>query len=97
MIGSNETAIVGSWIMVDGHIQGDAACERIKRLTENCLEKLGTDSTGWQTLFRDPEDGRLWELTYPQGDLHGGGPPAIRYMDSDQAREKFPDVFGEAQ
>jgi hypothetical protein len=37
------------------------------------LEKLGTDSSGWLTLYRDRSDGKLWELSYPHGELHGGG------------------------
>jgi len=82
--------------MVDGHILGDKACQRIKILTENYLEKIGTDSTGWETLFRDSEDGRLWKLTYPQSELHGGGPPAIHFVTFAQAKIEFPNLFSEA-
>jgi hypothetical protein len=53
--------IVGNWISVDGRVQGDGACDRIRMLTEDSFEKLGTDSTGWETLYKDPTDGRLWE------------------------------------
>ncbi len=29
-------------------------------------------------LYRDPADNRLWELSYPNSALHGGGPPMLR-------------------
>jgi hypothetical protein len=31
----------------------------------------------------------LWELTYPQSYLHGGGPPALYKIDENEAHKKF--------
>ncbi len=97
MIDSIETAIVGRWVMIDGQIEGDIACKRIERLTEIYLEKLGTDRTGWETLFRDSADGRYWERTYSQSESHGGGPQALRVLSDAQARERYPQVFAETE
>jgi hypothetical protein len=94
MVGPDETEIVGNWIIVDGQVQSDEACQRILMLTEHSFEKLGADSTGWETLYKDPTDGRLWERVYPQSEMHGGGPPTIRILSVDQALEKYPDAFG---
>jgi hypothetical protein len=40
-------------------------------------------------LYRDPVTGRLWELTWPQSDLHGGGPPRLRLVQADEVRPKY--------
>jgi hypothetical protein len=46
------------------------------------LEKLGHDPSGWDTLYRDPATGALWEVIYPQSYMHGGGP---RQFERDRA------------
>ena len=53
------------------------ACKRIDFLIKNHLKKIGTDKTGWNTLYLNLEDGRYWELTYLENQLHGGGPPSL--------------------
>src|SRR5260221_9657546 len=88
-----ETEIKGNWIEAGGRVVGDAACERVQILTDTYFEKIGKDWSGWETLFRDPEDGRYWERTYPHGELHGGGPPALYYLPEDKAREKYSQLF----
>ena len=97
MIDPDETAIVGGWIVREGQVQRDEVCQRIHALTEGYLEKLGTDHTGWETLYKDPGDGRLWERSYPQSEMHGGGPPTLRAVDFEKVAEKYPSVFGEAE
>lgn len=46
------------------------------------LVPVGQSSEGGATLFRDPTDLRLWELTYPNGASHGEGPPMLRCVES---------------
>ena len=46
-------------------------------------------SAGWETLYRDPRDGRLWELTYPQSEMHGGGPRRLHVLSRDEAAAKY--------
>jgi len=89
-----ETELVGSWIDVDGHIVGDAVCKRIELLTSGYLEKLGLGPYGaWETLYRDLQDGRLWERTFPHSEWHGGGPTALRNLPEAEARRKYPNLF----
>lgn len=89
----NETSIICNWIKVGDRIEGDPACERIEFLTYEYLEKIGTDESGWDTLFRDPEDGRYWERIYPSSHMHGGGPPTLAVMSEGEARIKYERLF----
>ena len=70
-------------------MSGDDVEKRIDALIHEELEKLGYDSSGWEILYRDPADGRLWELTYPQSETHGGGPRRLHVIDSAEARQKY--------
>ena len=90
-IGPDEVEIVGHWRVMDGAVRGDANCERIRALTAGHLEKLATspESGGWDTLFIDRSDGRLWEMYYPNSELHGGGPESLRVISSSQAKDKY--------
>lgn len=85
-----ETELLGQWIeQPDGRVVGDPVDERIRWLTINRLAPLGTTSDGWDWLFRDPCDGRLWELTYPQGSLHGSGPRRLALIAPEVALARY--------
>lgn len=84
-----EACLTGTWVLNDGRIVGDGVCARMRDLTGNHLRKLGHDASGWDALFVDPADGRLWELSYPEGGGHGGGPPELRHLSAAQAQEKY--------
>ena len=52
--------------------------DRINWLTGEVLVLIGIEKVGgWEKLYRDPGDGRCWLLTYPFGELQGGGPPSL--------------------
>jgi hypothetical protein len=87
-----ETQLTGKWLLRDGRVVGDETCQRIRELITSHLKELGRDPSGWDALYLDPDDGRLWELTYPQGHLQGGGPPQLRYLTSDEAKKKYGEV-----
>jgi Immunity protein 27 len=44
---------------------------------------------GWETLYRDPDDGRYWERTFPQSGSDGGGPPQLRFLTDYEAKDKY--------
>lgn len=85
----DETDLVGRWRMADGIVQPDPTSRRIERLVTKHLRHLGCDASGWDELYRDPDDGRLWELTYPESDVEGGGPPRLTCIPEDVARRKY--------
>jgi hypothetical protein len=84
-----ETELVGSWSLINGTMKPDAVTQRIEQLLQHHLTEIGADESGWDVLYRDPVDGRLWELTYPVSDTHGSGPPTLKTIDSSAAQAKY--------
>jgi hypothetical protein len=88
---SHETELVGEWIVEGGTARRDATCERIEWLIANHLRQIAVSPQwgAWETLFQDPNDGRYWERTYPQGEMQGGGPPRLSVLSPEQVRAKY--------
>jgi len=85
----SENMLVGKWKLADGKLVADDVCERIDALVDRYLTKLGIDTSGWDSLYKDPIDNRLWELTYPQSDMQGGGPPCLAVIEEAVAKIKY--------
>jgi hypothetical protein len=85
----SETELVGQWRVVDGRVQSDEVCDRINWLVSAALKEVARDRSGWDRLFVDPTDSRLWEATYPNSGLHGGGPPQLRVLSRLEAERKY--------
>jgi len=85
----SETLLTGKWVEQGAEIIGDPTAKRIDDLVQNHLALLGRDASGWDALYRDPNDSRLWELTYPQSELQGGGPPQLKVISADEAKAKY--------
>lgn len=88
-IAPNETEIVGQWVLHEGRIISDKASQRIGELVDCYLVEICRDPSGWDALYCDPDDGRLWELTYPQSGLQGGGPPQLRCVAKEEVELKY--------
>jgi hypothetical protein len=87
----NEQILTGRWLVEDGHARGDTVCERIAWLIAHHLQKVvdSPESGAWETLFRAPDDGRYWELTYPQSGTLGGGPPQLKCVSTQEGTKKY--------
>jgi hypothetical protein len=85
----NESDLRGQWVLVDGKMVKDEISKRIENLTVQYLNRVKTDESGWNTLFRDPSDDHYWELTYPHSEMHGGGPPRLTVIEDSLAVEKY--------
>ena len=85
----DELDLVGQWLDTGSRVVADSVAARIQWLVSERLEQVAVDGTGWETLFRDPSDGRLWERTYPHGGWHGGGPPRLTHLSREQAARKY--------
>lgn len=89
-IESTENRISGSWNFSDGKMVEDENCKRIKFLTREVLNEIAKDESGWQTLYLNKEDNSYWELSYPQSEMHGGGPPELcRVMNNNELNERY--------
>ncbi|MGH9770032.1 MAG: Imm27 family immunity protein [Blastocatellia bacterium] len=94
MIDPMETKLVGKWEIVDGKLVADSISQKINMLISGMLVRVGATDDGWTILYKDPDDGRFWELTYPQGEYHGGGPPMLTWLSDQEVKEKYPSVVG---
>jgi hypothetical protein len=86
-----ETELTGNWIVKDTNVEKAEVCNRIEWLITEVLEKIAISKQwgAWETLYRDPGDGRYWECTYPKSGMHGGGPPALKCLSREKAQEKY--------
>ena len=87
----NEQILTGRWLVENGRARTDATCERIEWLIVHHLQKVAVkpESGAWETLYRDPGDGRYWERTYPQGEMQAGGPPQLKCLTFQEASKKY--------
>lgn len=67
----------------------DPSNARIHWLINDYFTKLTDSADGWSTLYRDPSDNRLWELSHPESELHGGGRPRLAVADAAVARMRY--------
>lgn len=90
---SDERMICGRWKVVGGKVEADENCRRIENLTQRHLLEIARDKSGWDILYIDPGDGRIWDPTYPDSESHGGGPPQLACLSRDQATKKYGNVI----
>ena len=84
-----ERALLGSWVEAEGVRMLDDVDRRIFWLVTRRLTPRGIAHAGWEQLYQDPRDGRYWELSFPEGSLHGGGPRRLECIAACVAREKY--------
>ena len=85
----DETEIVAVSGVVGNQLTGGEEAYRIEWLTKHYFERVADSADGWDTLYRDPEDGRLWELTYPESQLQGGGSPRLSVVSHQEAIRRY--------
>jgi Immunity protein 27 len=84
-----ETELLAGAELVNGDLVPDEAARRIYQLTHYHLRHLGDTDGGWATLYRDPDDGRLWEKIYPHGNLQGGGLARLHVLSEAGAERRY--------
>ena len=91
MLSADLFELIGEWQVVGERVEANDSCRKIAEELPR-LTRLATAEAGWSTLYRDPADSRLWELTYPESELHGGGPPMLRVLQVGSAEDKYGNV-----
>ena len=86
---ANENELIGNWVYEEGKVYGDPVTQRIEWLITNQLEKIITDISGWDVIYKDNSDDRFWELTYPSSEMQGGGPPNLICILKEKAKLKY--------
>jgi hypothetical protein len=86
-----KTVIEGKWTYDGKQVIADEACDQISTLLQACAH-VGARDGGWTQLYRDANGGVFWELTYPRGEMHGGGPPRLESYSPDEVRARYPDL-----
>lgn len=86
---ANENELIGNLIFEEGKMSGDPVTQRIGWLISNQLEKITTDISGWDVLYKDNSDQRFWELTYRSTEMQGGGPPNLTCILKEKAKLKY--------
>lgn len=91
-LSNKEVKLIGKWIYENGSVHKDEVSERIEWLINNQLKRIATDKSGWDVLYIDPVDSRLWELIYPESEMQGGGPPTLICISKEEAKQKYPSL-----
>jgi hypothetical protein len=82
--------LVGRWIREGDRTVPDATCQTIEKLISEGLKQVAEREGGWTVLYRDPHSGDYWELTYPQSEMQGGGPPMLMPLDAEDVQVRYP-------
>ncbi|HEX5438868.1 MAG TPA: Imm27 family immunity protein [Gemmatimonadaceae bacterium] len=84
-----EHDLVGQWLDTGNRIVGDGVCERIEWLVAHRLRRVSSTAHSDAALYRDPSDGRLWELTHPYPEWPRGGPPRLTAITREEAVKRY--------
>lgn len=86
---SARQSLVGSWIVRDGEVFLDEVALEIERRLRDELIKIASSTDGWSSLLIDDSKNEYWELTYPQSEMHGGGPKTLSPISRGCAGSKY--------
>ena len=87
VLSKEENYLKGEWLFENGKVTGNEACERIEYLTAEVLKEVSVGN--WTRLYIDEDDGRYWELFYEHSERHGGGPPSLKNISEEEAKENY--------
>lgn len=68
------------WHAEDGKVTACGDVAAIDEMLATKLEEVRTEEGGWVIVFRHRDTHQFWELSYPQSELHGGGPRRLRQI-----------------
>ena len=81
--------ITGRWVKKGNTVEGDESCRVINHLIAEHFKKVAERESGWISLYQNLLDRSYWELTYPEGELQGGGPPQLQQLSVEEVRQRY--------
>ena len=57
-------------------------------IQSGALRRVAIDHAQWEALYVG-DDGRHWLMTWPQSEMHGGGPRRLEVISPDEASKRF--------
>jgi len=88
-IDPNEFEIIGGTTYKHGKPTPDENSLRIATLRNHLLVKVAASATHWTVLYRDPTDGRYWELVEQSPSNHAGGCLCLVFISENEAKVKY--------
>jgi len=61
----------------------------VEQFISEKLDEVANRETGWITLYREKGTDMFWETFYPHGESQGGGPVALRKVDTQFVKETY--------
>ncbi len=89
LIQPGETVLQGLWIDLGSRMEKDMSWQRIEWLVTEHFEELACLEDSQDRLYRDPTDGRLWELFSVRPELGEQSPPHLAVIAPQTAAERF--------
>jgi hypothetical protein len=87
-----DVILVGNWLVRNNELIADEVCQEIEHLISTRLERVASREEDWTVLYIDPNDQSYWELTYPQSEMRGGGPPRQAKLSIESVRRAYPSL-----
>lgn len=88
-IAPTEYEIVGGFERKGGQVKPNANSLRIAELRCNLLQEIAASAEHYSVLYRDPNDGRYWELVSQNPEGHGGGTKSLVFISDNEAKVKY--------
>jgi hypothetical protein len=77
------------WEFRDGRVHAVGDARDIEDLLRTKLVEVRKGN--WAILYRHKETGEFWDLTFPQGEMQGGGPRRLRVVSDPSNWVPYPD------
>lgn len=81
--------IICEWKLQGKKIIESSECLDIKRMLESELIEIATRDDGWIKLLKHKTTDEIWELDYPQSEMHGGGPPTLENLSKMEIKARY--------
>ena len=79
--------LTDQWVMRGGQMSNEGDAAAIDELLLSELAQIAATDGRWRRLYRHRTTGRLWELSYPRSEMHGGGPGRLHELSLNSSKE----------